>query len=248
MKTVTVSLPLSTAEGGPFETKPVPEGLNWDFWLGQAPAVDYCPERCHHNFRWWYEYSGGIVTDWGAHHLDVAQWGLGVDKSGPLTIDGSKTELPKIEKGYNTPKYPSIFFTYPGDVIVEVTTGNEGVLFEGDKGRIYVSRGKLTGKPIEDQEEDKSLQDLTNEWMAKLYGNRKPGSHMGNFFESVKSRELPVSDVYSQHRSVSACHLGNISMRLRRKLTWDAAAEKFIGDEEANAMISRSQREPYQIG
>lgn len=248
MQKVTVSLPLSTAEGGPFETKPVPAELDWNFWLGQAPVVDYCPERCHHNFRWWYEYSGGIVTDWGAHHLDVAQWGLGVDKSGPLTIDGSRTEIPNIENGYNTPKLPSIFYTYPGEVIVEVTTGNEGVLFEGDKGRIYVSRGKLTGKPIEDQEGDKSLQDLTNEWMSRLYGNRKPGSHMGNFFESVKSRELPVSDVYSQHRSVSACHLGNISARLGRKLTWDAAAEKFVGDDEANGMISRTQREPYRIG
>lgn len=248
MKKVTVSLPLSTAEGGPFETKPIPENLKWDFWLGQAPLVEYCSERCHHNFRWWYEYSGGIVTDWGAHHLDVAQWGLGVDKSGPLAIDGSQTELPKIPGGYNTPKTPSIFYTYPEDVVVEVTTGNEGVLFEGEKGRIYVSRGKLTGKPIEDQEQDKGLQDLTNEWMAKLYGNRKPGSHMGNFFESVVSRELPVSDIYSQHRSVSACHLGNISIRLGRKLNWDAKAEKFIGDDEANGMIGRPQREPYQIG
>lgn len=248
MKKVTVSLPPSTKEGGPFETKPVPEGLNWDLWLGQAPQVDYCPERCHHDFRWWYEYSGGIVTDWGAHHLDVAQWGLGVDKSGPLSIDGSATEVPKTRGGFNTPKNPSIIYTYPDDVIVEVVIGNEGVLFEGDKGRIYVSRGKLTGKPIEDQEEDKSLQDLTNEWMAKLYGGRKPGSHMGNFFESVKSRELPISDIYSQHRSVSGCHLGNISIRLGRKLAWDAKAEKFVSDDEANGMISRSQRDAYRIG
>ena len=248
MKKVTVSLPLSTKEGGPFETKPVPDGLNWDYWLGQAPQVDYCPERCHHDFRWWYEYSGGIVTDWGAHHLDIAQWGLGVDKSGPLTVDGSQTVLPRIENGFNTPKQASIIYTYPQDIIVEVTTGDEGVLFEGDRGRIYVNRGKLTGKPIEDQEQDQGLQDLTNEWMAKLYGHRKPGNHMGNFFESVKSRELPVSDIYSQHRSVSGCHLGNISIRLGRKLAWDAKAEKFVGDEEANSMISRAQREPYRIG
>ena len=248
MQKVTVSLPLSTREGGPFETKPVPDGLNWDCWLGQAPQVDYCPERCHHDFRWWYEYSGGIVTDWGAHHLDVGQWGLGVDKSGPLTIDGSQTVLPKIMNGCNTPKQPSIFYTYPGDIILEVTTGNEGVLFEGEKGRIYVNRGKLTGKPIEDQEQDKGLQDLTNEWMTKLYPHGKPGNHMQNFFESVSSRELPVSDIYSQHRSVSGCHLGNISIRLGRKLTWDAKVEKFVGDEEANGMISRAQREPYAIG
>lgn len=248
MKKVTVSLPLSTGEGGPFEKKPVPESLNWDFWLGQAPAVDYCPERCHFNFRWWYEYSGGIVTDWGAHHLDIAQWGLGADKSGPLSIDGSKTVLPKIENGYNTPKNPIVEMIYPGDVLVVITSGDEGVLFEGEKGRIYVNRGRVTGKPIEEQDKDKSLQDLTNEWMTKLFGtNRKPGDHMRNFFESVKSRELPISDVYTQHRSVSGCHLANISIRLQRKLNWDSKAEKFIGDDEANGMIGRAQREPYKI-
>ena len=129
-----------------------------------------------------------------------------------------------------------------------MTTGNEGVHFEGDKGRIYVNRGRVTGKPIEDQDADKSLQDLTNEWIGKVYGNRKPGNHMGNFFESVVSRELPVSDIYSQHRSVSGCHLGNISIRLGRKLTWDAKAERFVGDDEANRMVSRAQRSPYEIG
>ncbi len=74
IKKVTVHLPSSTIAGGPFASEPVPDGLNWDFWQGQAPPVDYVPERCHHNFRWWYDYSGGIMTDWGAHHIDIAQW------------------------------------------------------------------------------------------------------------------------------------------------------------------------------
>lgn len=247
---VTVSLPLSTPEGdkaGPFATKPAPENLDWEVWLGQTPKVEYCPERCHFTFRWWYEYSGGIVTDWGAHHMDIAQWTLDAERSGPLTIDGSQTKLPMVENGYNTPRNPVIVYTYPGDVIVEITTGNEGVLIEGEKGRIYVNRGRVTGKPIEDQEQDKSLQDQTNAMMTKLYHGSKPGSHMANFFEAVKNRTQPVSDVVSQHRSVSACHLGNISVRLGRKLAWDAAAEKFVGDDEANKMLSREQREPYQI-
>lgn len=248
IKKVTVSLPLSTAEGGPFAAQPAPENLNWENWLGQAPLVNYCKERSHFTFRWWYEYSGGIITDWGAHHLDIAQWGLDVDKSGPLTIDGSQTKLPAIENGYNTPKNPTVLLTYPGDVVVEITTGNEFVMFTGEKGRITVNRGRVTGKPIEDQDKDKGLQDLTNEWMTKIYGaNRKPGNHMGNFFESTRTRELPISDIYTQHRSVSGCHLANISIRLGRKLTWDAKAEKFIGDDEANALISRAQREPYRI-
>lgn len=247
LKKVTLSLPLSTAEGGPFSKKPVPSGLNWEVWQGQAPLADYCPERNHYQFRWWYEYSGGIVTDWGAHHMDIAHWGLDMEKSGPLTIDGSQTKMPHVENGYNTPKNPNIVYTYPNDVVLEITSGNEGVTFEGDKGRIFVNRGRVTGKPVENQEADKSLQDLTSEWMSKLYHGGKPGNHMGNFFEAIKTRQQPISDVGSQHRAVSACHLGNISCRLQRKLTWDAAKERFVGDDEANSMLSREQREPYQI-
>lgn len=244
---ITVSLPLSTEVGGPFPTVEVPKTLNWDRWLGQAPAVGYCPERSHFKFRWWYESSGGIVTDWGAHHMDIAQWALNADRAGPLTIDGSETEMPTIEGGYNTPKNPIIKYVYPNDVLVEITTGDEFVLIEGEAGRIRVNRQRVTGKPIEDQDADKSLQDKINSLMAELYPNGKPGSHMGNFIESVKTRNQPISDVVSQHRSVSACHLGNISCRLGRKLTWDAEKETFVGDEEADSMLQRAQREPYTI-
>jgi predicted dehydrogenase len=245
LRKITVSLPLSTSVGGPFKGQPVPEHLNWDMWLGQAPQAEYCPERCHFQFRWWYEYSGGIATDWGAHHMDIAQWALGVD--GPLTVDGSQTVMPAIPGGYNTPKEPRISYTYPNEVTLELTTGDEFVVFEGDQGRIRVNRGRVTGKPIEAQDMEKSLQDLTQKTMSELYQGNKPGSHMGNFFEAVESRQQPISDVASQHRSVSACHLGNISCRLGRKLTWDAAAEKFLGDDEANGMLHRVQRAPYQL-
>ena len=244
---VTVSLPLSTGVGGPFEKKEVPKNLDWNMWLGQAPAVDYCPERAHFNFRWWYEYSGGIVTDWGAHHMDIAQWGLGMDQSGPLTIDGSKTKLPEIPGGYNTPKEPIIDYTYAGDIQLQIVAGDEFVIFEGEQGRIKVNRGRVTGKPIEDQDADKGLQDKINAVMAELYPNGKPGNHMGNFFECVKSRKQPISDAVSQHRSVSACHLGNIAVRLQRELVWDPVKEEFTGDDEANAMISRPQREGFEI-
>ncbi len=247
IKTVTVSLPLSTGVGGPFAKQDVPKSLDWNTWLGQAPLADYCPERCHFNFRWWYEYSGGIVTDWGAHHLDIAQWGLGMDQSGPLSIDGSQTKLPTVASGYNTPKEPVIYYTYDGGVDLRVVAGDEFVVFEGDKGRIKVNRGRVTGKPIEDQDQDKSLMDITNAKMVELYPNGKPGNHMANFFECVKSRNQPISDVLSQHRSVSACHLGNIAVRLQRKLVWDPVKELFTGDDEANQMISRPQREGFEI-
>ncbi|MDB5387675.1 MAG: putative dehydrogenase [Planctomycetaceae bacterium] len=244
---VTVSLPLSTEVGGPFAKHEVPKNLDWDMWLGQAPKVDYCPERCHFRFRWWYEYSGGIVTDWGAHHMDVAQWGLNMDQSGPLTIDGTKTTVPRIMNGFNTPKEPIIDYTYAGDIQLQIVTGDEFVMFEGDKGRVKVNRGRVTGKAIEEQDADKGLMDKTSALMAELYHSGKPGNHMGNFVECVKSRKQPISDVVSQHRSVSACHLGNIAARLQRKLVWDPAMELFTGDDEANKMVSRAQREGYEI-
>lgn len=252
IKKVTVSLPLSTEQGGPFPSQPVPEGLNWDMWLGQAPAVDYCPERCHYRFRWWYEYSGGIATDWGAHHMDVAQWALDVENSGPTTIDGTATQLPEVAGGFNTPKLVTVDYMYPGDVHVQMIAqppGDEGVLFEGENGRIYVNRGRITGKPIEEQDADESLKDSIMADVEKLFkGNTaKMGDHMGNFFEAWKFGKWPISDVESQHRSVSACHLGNISVRLQRKLTWDAAKEEFVGDSEANSMLKRAQREPYRV-
>lgn len=249
---ITVSLPLSTEEGGPFQAQPIPEGLNWDFWQGQAPAADYSPERCHYRFRWWYEYSGGIATDWGAHHMDIAHWVMDIDNSGPTTIDGSKTKLPNIPGGFNTPRLVTVDYEYPNGVQLLMRAqppGDEGLLIEGDQGRIYVNRGRLTGKPIEEQDADPKLKEKIMEDVVKLYkGNTaKMGNHMGNFFEAWMHGKWPISDVESQHRSVSACHLGNISIRLGRKLTWDSAKEKFVGDDQANAMLSRQQRAPYTL-
>jgi predicted dehydrogenase len=253
LHTITVNLPLSTGEGGPFQSQPVPEGLNWDFWLGQAPNVDYCPERCHHNFRWWYEYSGGIATDWGAHHMDAAHWIMNIEDSGPTSIDGTKTTLPTIPGGFNTPKLVSVDYEYPNGVKVLMRAqppGDEGLLIEGTEGRIYVNRGRITGKPIEEQDADPALKDKIMEQVKELYkGNTAHyGDHMGNFFEAWMHGKWPISDVQSQHRSVSACHLGNISIRLGRKLTWDPEKEDFVGDSEASSMLTRAQRSPYTVG
>ena len=247
LQKVTVSLPKSTRTGGPFETKPVPEGLDWQLWQGQAPEHGYSPERCHHDFRWWYEYSGGIMTDWGAHHMDIAHWAMGIERGGPIAIEGkmSGAERNRINdarqsNSFNTPAEFTVDFLYPNDVRLQVVLGDEGVLFEGDQGRLYVNRGRITGKPVEELAERPLPADA-----VKLY---KSNDHMGNFFECIKSRETPISDVESQHRSVSACHLANISLRLGRKLKWDAAKEAFVGDDEANGMLSRPQRSPYEVG
>jgi myo-inositol 2-dehydrogenase/D-chiro-inositol 1-dehydrogenase len=240
--------------GGPFRVEPPPPYLNWDLWQGQTPAVPYIKERCHYTFRWWYEYSGGQMTDWGAHHIDIAQWGIGAQMSGPLEIEG-KARFPHVRNGYNVAIDFEARYVYPGGVTMTVLDhGRNGVMFIGTEGRIFVNRGTISGKPVEDL----AGNPLPRE-EYKLYGHdnlsRPPRmgkldsivNHMGNFFDCIRTRNAPISDVPSQHRSVSTCHLGNIAMRLGRKLRWDPEKERFIGDDEANAWLARPQRKPYQI-
>ena len=241
--------------GGPFKIETPPPNLNWDMWQGQTPNVPYIKERCHYTFRWWYEYSGGQMTDWGAHIVDIAQWGMGADFSGPVEIDGQADTLPNDPLSYNVPPKFKVKMLYAGDVeLLFECEGRAGVMFEGDGGRLFVNRGTVSGKPGEELADNPLPAEK-----YKLYAHdnlsRPPRSgkldaiinHMGNFFDCVKSRQTPISDVVSQHRSVSACHLGNISVRLRRKLRWDPAKEQFVGDDEANRWLKRPQRKPYQV-
>lgn len=238
--------------GGPFAVRPVPGHLNWDLWQGPATAVPYTEERCHYTFRWWYEYAGGELTDWGAHHLDIAQWAIG--DTGPVEIDG-QGKFPQAANGYNVPVDFQVRYRYPSGVeMIVLDHGRNGILFEGTEGRIFVNRGTLEGQPVE------ALADapLPREEF-QLYGfdnlARPPRegkldaivNHMGNFFDCVKSRRQPISDVESQHRSATTCHLGNISMRLGRPLTWNPQAEAFIGDEEADAWRSRERRVGFEL-
>lgn len=240
--------------GGPFDNAPAPPNLNWDLWLGQAPKVPYCQERCHYTFRWWYEYSGGKMTDWGAHHIDIAQWGLGVDDSGPVEIDG-KAKFPNVGNGYNVPPWFEAQMKYENGVeVLVMCEGKIGVLFEGEKGRIFVTRGGITSDPVELVESDAMpREDYRLYAHDNLKRTAKVGkldathNHMGNFFDCIKTRHTPLSDVFSQHRSVSACHLATISMRLGRALKWDPRKEAFVGDEEADRWLRREQRKPYQL-
>ena len=226
-------------QGGPFENREPPGELDWDLWQGQAPAVPYCKERCHFNFRWWLEYSGGQVTDWGVHHTDIAAWALGVDNSGPYEIEG-KGDYPRIENGYNTAATFDCTMKFEGDKSIRLYSGTNELIISGDRGRIRVNRGGLTGKPIEELTEND--EDWMQDEILKLCHGKQPGDHMRNFFECVKDRGKPISDVWSHHRSVSMCHLANIAMRLEHKLSWDPVKEEFINDHEASAMLSRTQR------
>ena len=245
--------------GGPFQTRPVPGHFNWDLWQGQTPDVAYIPERSHYTFRWWYEYSGGQMTDWGAHHIDIAQFGAGVQHTGPVRIEG-EANYPSVENGYNVALDFRVTYRYESGLIMEVLDSpNEqytrnGVMFEGDAGRIFVNRGTVAGKPVEDLatnplgREDFGLYPHDNPARPERFGKIDAiKNHMANLYDCTVSREQPLSDVISQHRSVSVCHLGNISMRLARPLNWDPQLEEFVDDAEANTWCRREQRSGFEV-
>lgn len=229
--------------GGPFKEQAPPAHLDWNMWLGQAPLVPFIPERCHGNFRWWREYAGGQMTDWGAHHVDIALWAIGLPESGLVQISGTG-KVPKVANGYNMPAQFDVTCTMPNGLPLQMVTGQrQGILFEGEKGRFFVNRGGIHGKPIEQLNDNPLPQDA----ISDVYLGKTPGSHMGNFFECLVSRDQPISDVFSHHRTVSILHLANLCLLLNRKLTWDLATEQIVGDDEANAEQSREQRRGFEI-
>ncbi len=249
IKHVSVVLPAGKREG-PFEVSPVPAGLNWDFWQGQTADVPYVKERCHFAFRYWYEYSGGTMTDWGAHHNDIAFWGLGMERSGPVTIEGEALSQP-IPGGYSAIADYRIHYTYANGVTqtCESTRDNtvtgavanpngkfHGVKFEGTDGWIFVTRGKI---------EASSPEILTEPLPAKAERLYVSDDHMGNFFDCIRSRKQPICEAEVGHRSASLCHLSVISLRLGRKLKWNPKKEEFVGDKEANKFLAREMRKPW---
>jgi len=216
--------------------EPVPEGFDYDMWLGPALWAPYNHQRCHYQFRFLLDYSGGQMTNWGAHHLDIAQWGNQADNTGPVEING-KGVFPKTGL-FTTALKAEIEYTYANGVKMFLKSGGGGTRFEGTKGWIYVNRGKLEAEP-------KSLLDSVigpNE--IHLY---KSNDHKQNFLDCVKSRKDPICTAEIGHRSASVCHLGNISMLLDKKLRWDPHKEQFINNDEANRMLWRPRRAPWRI-
>ena len=253
---------------GPFPTSAPPENFNWDFWVGPAPAVDYSLER-RKFFRWYMEYSGGKMTDWGAHHIDIAQWALGMDHTGPTTIKGSGTfgnVVPKnfdwvaffegketLPNGYNAATEFKIDLTFANGSVLNVTheyvseDGStrfpNGILFSGSRGRIFVNRGKLTGKAVEEltASDNQKLADAVD----RLYKNKPISNHMQNFFECVKDRTEPISDVYTHHRTMTSCHMCNIALMVGDDLQWNPEEEIFVDNEPANRLMSRPRRTAF---
>ncbi|NBV46373.1 MAG: gfo/Idh/MocA family oxidoreductase [Planctomycetia bacterium] len=254
IRTVTVGINGSPT-GGPFPVVDVPQELDWEMWQGQAPAQAFREKRCHYEFRWWYEYSGGKFTDWGAHHVDIAQWALGVDErgKGPVRIDGTdakhpvpfKDGYPTADDSYNTSHEFAIkcFFPDGVEMIVDSRSDN-GILFEGTKGRIFVNREKITGKPIE---EGWDKDQFTDADVVALYKGKPYEGHKQNFYRCIREGGLPVSDLFSHVIAMNTCHLTAIAARLGRAIRWDPRTETIVGDEQAAALAKRTPRAGYEI-
>ncbi len=258
---VTIGKALS---GGPFPTAEPPKELDWDFWLGQAPLVAFCPKRCFHTFRYWFDYSGGQVTDWGAHHTDIALWALGGETTGPSEVEGKgefplgraltadymlgKKPLGDLPNSYNVARSFDCKMTLPNGNKIELTSGgSEDIFIAGEKGHLAVNRRGLHGKFVEELKKSPTDKQWLDQAVAKLYRGMTIHGHMANFFNCVKSRALPISDVFTHCVSVNTCHTANIAMLLGRKVTWDQEKYAFLGDDEANQLTRREQRAPYTI-
>ena len=223
---------------GPQPEMPVPAGFDYDRWLGPAPSAPYTEKRCHFNFRWIWDYSGGQVTDHGAHYVDLGQWGLGTERSGPVEVEG-KGDFPR-QGLFNVATAYHIEWTYANGVRF---TGDEKgrdvvcVTFEGSEGIVHIG-SRLETEPA-------SL-------ASSLIGPNElhlpdVNDHHGNFLECIRTRRTPLAPIEEAHRSATICHIGNIAMKLGRKLRWDPTKERFIGDTEANEMLSRPQRSPWTL-
>lgn len=192
------------------------------------------------------------MTDWGAHHVDIANWAIGASETGPSMITPLDFEMgteykdgyPIAEDRYNVATKFEVKVDMPGGIEMLIKSeGDNGILFEGTKGRFFVNRGKIVGKPVEDLEANP----LDEGALDEVYGGKVTNNHVVNLINCMKSREQPISDVWSHNRMLEICHLSNIAMRVNRPLEWDPAKREVIGDEQANSFLSRKSRKGYEI-
>lgn len=238
--TVRVNLPAERHVIDPQPAQPVPDGFDYNFWLGPAPWTPYTPLRCHGNFRWILDYSDGELTDRGCHVGDLAQWGNGTDHSGPMEIEGHG-EFP-ANGLWNTAYDYEIHARYATGVqLIIASIEPRGVKFEGDEGWVFyhVHAGNLEAEP-------KSLLSLKIR-DNPLHHVAETTDHHQDWLNCIRTRRAPVAPAEAGHRSSSLCHLANISLLLGRKLSWDPIHERFRDDAAANALIARSMREPWNF-
>ena len=215
---------------------PPPE-LDYDMWLGPAEWAPYCPARVHKNWRWHLDYGGGRLMDWVGHYVDIAHWGLDLDYTGPVEVEGvgyrPKTGL------WNTHVTYRVHFKYANGTNMTLdSTFRGGTKWIGDKGWVYVSRGEIDAEP------KSVLKEVIGPEEIQLY---KSTDHWRNFLDCIKTRSLTITPCEVAHRSASVGHLGLIAMELGRKLKWDPAKERFINDASADELLSRPLRGPWQV-
>ena len=239
VRTIKVELPAGPNVPGNPTAMPVPEGFNYDMWLGPAPLAPYTKDRCHWNFRWILDYSGGMLTDWGAHLLDGAQWGNNTEHTGPVEVWG-KGEFWR-DGLYDTAKEFHIEYTYADGVKLIVDSGTPSLRFEGSNGWIG-NRGWRA--PL--QAEPPSILDSRirpNE--IHLY--TCPRGEQRNFLDCVKSRQKCYFPPEIGQRCFSIAHIGNIAMMLGKRLQWNPETERFTNSDEANRMLARAMRSPWHL-
>jgi len=234
---------------------PVPPGVDYDMWLGPAPLRPFNMNRFHFLFRWFWDYSGGLMTDWGAHMIDIANWGMGIKAPSSAASFGGKFGYPHDAK--ETPDTQQVVWAYPTFTMVwECAIGigrgpearEHGVAFVGENGTLVIDRG---GWDV--YADTKNIGTKFREYKAVGLPRQSSGNeeyhllHVKNFIDCLKSRERPNSDVGIGHNSMIACHLGNMSQRLGRMIKWDVESEKVIGDPEAQKMVSRPYRAPWVL-
>jgi len=228
----------------PKKALPVPEGLDWNMWLGPAPWRPYCDfgrGGCHYDWRHIMDYSGGQLTDWAGHHIDIAHWGLGLERTGPVEIEGRGT-YPR-DGLYNVPYEYKFTCKYANGLTMVVANvpqqpKGKGTMWYGEEGWVHIDRGGFDAEP------KSVLNEVIGPDEIKLY---KSLDHKQNFLDCVKSRKETVAPVEVGHRSISVGLLGEIAMLTGRKLKWDPVNERFINDAEADRLLSRPMRSPWHL-
>ena len=239
LRRIHVKLPAGPGSPGDPAPQPVPPELDYDMWLGPAPYVPYCPGRVHYHFRWVRDYSGGQLTDWGAHLIDTAQWGNDTERTGPVEVEGTgQAHSTGLYDTYHTYR---IRYGYANGVEMIVESGGVALRFEGTDGWVGNDgwRGRL---------EASSPELLTTKIGSdEIHLYTCPAGEHRNFLDCVKSRRDPYFPAEIGHRCCSVMHVGNIAMDLGKKLRWDPAAERFPDDDTANGLLSRALREPWHL-
>jgi len=245
---------INAVDPGPgWKPTPMPEGFDYETWLGPAPWAPYHKDRCFYRFRFNLDYSGGQVTNFGAHSNDAAQWAMGSDDSGPIEIEDLGSEWPPKGGLYNTATRTAFRARYANGVelICKTDEPGFGVRFEGSEGWVEYGYQGVKTHPQSLKTSKIGPGEIhlpvSNPRRTTEAGQYHVPDHVRNFLESIRSRQDPVAPVEAGHRSASICHLGNIAMLLKRKLQWDPLKEQFAGDDEANRMLSRPMRPPWKL-